>query len=114
MFKRGIAWLEKQSKESMKEALRTEYEKGRADAIAEKEWSEEDKIRYESCLNRLGTGNPKQPETINTYWFKEHVKPNHWKPSKEQLNALKQCIGGYYSEEADKKLESLYDELKKL
>ena len=42
-----LIWLEKQGNltdEDMKEALRTEYEKGRADAFAEmqKEWSEED------------------------------------------------------------------------
>lgn len=46
------------------------------------EWSEEDKERYISCLQRLGTGNPEQPETINSKWFKEHVYPqNRWKPS---------------------------------
>lgn len=50
-----IAWLEKQGEEAIKKALRLEYEKGRADAIAEmqgeqKHWdsvepvSEEDKL----------------------------------------------------------------------
>ena len=47
------------------------------------EWSEEDKTngwtgvdleRYLSCLQRLGTGNPSQPETINSKWFKEHCR----------------------------------------
>lgn len=33
-------------------------------------WSEEDEERYVSCLQRLSTGNLKQPETINTVWLK--------------------------------------------
>ena len=39
-----LAWLEKQSKENMIEALRLEYEKGKADGLQEQreEWSEED------------------------------------------------------------------------
>ena len=43
-FNERIAWLEKQSKENMIEALRLEYEKGKADALQEqrKEWNEED------------------------------------------------------------------------
>ena len=48
------------------------------------EWSEEDITngwtgvnleRYLSCLQKLGTGNPQQPETINSKWFKEHCRP---------------------------------------
>ena len=33
-------------------------------------WSEEDEERFVSCLQRLGTGNLEQPETINTIWLK--------------------------------------------
>lgn len=33
-------------------------------------WSEEDEERYLSCLKRLGTGDIRQPETINTVWLK--------------------------------------------
>lgn len=41
---RWLPWLEKQSKENMIEALRLEYEKGKADGLQEqrKEWNEED------------------------------------------------------------------------
>ena len=53
------------------------------------EWTEEDKKRYISCLQRLGTGNPDQPETINSKWFKEHVcLQKQWKPTKEQMYLL--------------------------
>lgn len=53
------------------------------------EWTKEDNERYLSCLKRLGTGNPDQPETVNSKWFREHVCPQpHWKPSEEQMTAL--------------------------
>ena len=57
------------------------------------EWSKEDEERYISCLKRLGTGNPDQPETINSKWFKEHVysKP-YWKPSEQEKGALRTAI----------------------
>ncbi len=56
-------------------------------------WTKEDKERYISCLQRLGTGNPEQPETINSKWFKEHVysKPQ-WKPSDEQMKILNEVL----------------------
>ena len=41
-------------------------------------WSEEDEERYLSCLKRLGTGDIRQPETINTVWLKsikDRVQP---------------------------------------
>lgn len=43
-----LAWLEKQSEETMIEALRTEYEKGRADVLATIELSEEDALEKQS------------------------------------------------------------------
>ena len=38
-------------------------------------WKGADLDRYLSCLQRLGTGNPQQPETINSRWFREHCRP---------------------------------------
>lgn len=38
-------------------------------------WTGVDLERYLSCLQKLGTGNPQQPETINSKWFKEHCRP---------------------------------------
>ena len=72
-------------------------------------WTKEDRERYISCLQRLSTGNPKQPETINSKWFKEHVYPqNTWKPSDEQMTQL-----GKYCPD-NRPLTSLYEQLKKL
>lgn len=72
-------------------------------------WTKEDKERYISCLQRLGTGNPEQPETINSKWFKEHVysKPQ-WKPSDEQMTQLRKYCPD------NRSLTSLYEQLKKL
>lgn len=57
------------------------------------EWSVEDEKRYLSCLCRLGTGNPDQPETQNSKWFREHVSPQpHWKPS---VNTCPHYSDGY-------------------
>ena len=98
-YRRWAAWLEKQG---------------------EKSWSEEDDDNIkcicsylELYLNHTADINEIEECKYLKDWLKS-FKSNHWKPSEEQLNALKQCIGGYYSEEADKKLESLYDDLKKL
>lgn len=57
-------------------------------------WAGEDLSRYLSCLQRLGTGNPQQPETINSQWFKEHCRPQS-KPSwsEEDERILKGIIG---------------------
>ncbi len=33
-------------------------------------WSDADEERFVSCLQRLGTGNIEQPDTINTMWIK--------------------------------------------
>lgn len=87
-------------------------------------WTKEDKEIYISCLQRLGTGNPEQPETINSKWFKEHVysqKKKKWKPSKEQIEALEHFVrsigeSGYASsyDNTTKLLYSLLAGLKKL
>lgn len=79
-----LAWLEKQGEPTdndMVEALRTEYEKGKADAFAEmqKEWSEDDEKRLQSCINILKAKSLMgKVDTANTMWLK----------------SLKQRIGG--------------------
>ena len=80
------------------------------------EWTKEDKERYISCLQRLGTGNLDQPETINSKWFKEHVYPQkQWKPNNEQMCAFKQMYDWYNTHFAQSlALNSLYNDLKKL
>jgi hypothetical protein len=73
-------------------------------------WTKEDKERYISCLQRLGTGNPEQPETINSKWFKEHVYPqSQWKPSDNELEVLRLA-----AEKDGTCLMGLYEQLKKL
>ena len=77
-------------------------------------WTKEDKKRYKSCLQRLSTGNPEQPETINSKWFKEHVYPQAtWKPSEEQLKALKEAVDEHFDIDGGA-LWHLYEDLKKL
>ena len=79
VYEREIDWLK-----SIKGKLQTKQE-----------WGKKDKERYISCLQRLSTGNPEQPETINSKWFKEHVYPQStWKPSDEQMIALRLVISG--------------------
>ena len=116
--KSWLAWLEKQKK-------------------LKQSWSEEDEERYLSCLQRLGTGNLEQPETINIVWLKSLkdritltnnddfdkgydlgisvAKLDQWKPTEEQFKALEMEIydSGQYLE-VRKTLESLYNDLKKL
>jgi hypothetical protein len=84
------------------------------------QWSEEDKERYISCLQRLGTGNPDQPETINSKWFKEHVTSlPQWKPNKKQMHFLNWLANvklgdSIVEQEVSKNLNELYNDLTKL
>ena len=111
--------FEKAVKQVMEEAIEcgdTHNLKADADMllslVQKPAWSEEDKERYISCLQRLGTGNPEQPETINSKWFKEHVYPqSQWKPSDEQMKALWEVYNGGEDQAV---LASLYSDLKKL
>ena len=79
-----LAWLEKQgepSDEEMKTLLRTEYEKGRADVIAEmqKDWSEEDEIYYKRVQ-------------LSIEWARAHNRISEGSCD-EQLNWLKSLKG---------------------
>lgn len=79
------------------------------------EWREEDMERYESCLKRLGTGNPAQPETFNSKWFREHCRSQpHWKPSEEQMNSLYETIVQTKGYQYSMYLSELYEKLKAL
>ena len=87
-------------------------------------WKGEDLERYLSCLQRLGTGNPQQPETINSKWFKEHCCPQpkqEWSypygsnETADRLVALAECLemdgdcqfNGYSGTECGKFLREL-------
>jgi len=88
-----IAWLEKQGEkptdEEMKETLRTEYEKGRADVIAEMQnpaWSQEDERIYQSILDDTVQENQLDDKQLD--WLKFLKDRYAWKPSDEQMKQL--------------------------
>ena len=120
---------QKPTDEEMKEALRTEYEKGRADTIAEMQnpaWSEEDEGHIDSLLKRL-EGICKSGSTfISTRfaisededWLKSLRPQNRWKPSDEQIVALENTLKYFrmlnaFGETIDG-LKELEEQLKKL
>ena len=78
-------------------------------------WTKENKERYISCLQRLSTGNPEQPETINSKWFKKHVYPHsQWKPTDEQISLLEELVEDNNQRHFYNILRTLYEQLKKL
>lgn len=122
-----IAWLEKQGEkkptdEEMKELLRTEYEKGRADAIAETQvaWSEEDSVRLQRIIdflwhNRKGDTDEIYQQEQDIDWLKSLKPHTQWKPSEKQMEALDYYANSLctYCDRQDD-LRSLYNDLKKL
>ena len=111
----------KPADEDMKTLLRTEYEKGRADAIAEMQgkWSEEDESMRTRCIGILGKcymGElpTKVEEELN--WLKSLRPQTTWKPSDEQIKGIECAIKTlrHQLNVGDKRLNSLYDNLKKL
>lgn len=95
---------EKMKNEYMVEALRTEYEKGRADAIAEtqREWSEEDENGLGDALwcCKQAASIAKDENDMGNVWYAEHwlksIKPqNHWTPSDEQMKTLELIINSH-------------------
>ena len=104
----ALAWLEKQGEhkptdEEMKELFRTEYEKGRADTIAEMQkftWSEEDNKWIESLIQTFEDGYLEGFNQLKSYgvisWLKsikERVQPQpkqEW--SEEDEKRFKSCL----------------------
>ena len=91
---------QKPSDDEMKALLRTEYEKGRADAIAEmqKEWSEEDESMRTRCIGILGKcymGElpTKVEEELNWLNSLRPQSKNEWSEEDETtLNSILSCI----------------------
>lgn len=80
------------------------------------QWSEEEKKHLYNAIEAVkyvydvseGTGGFKCVE------FLKSIRPQpHWKPSKEQMKALKHCVDGW-QDNADGILDSLYNDLKTL
>lgn len=82
------------------------------------DWSEKDKKMREKLINFLGSPHvPLTYEEFSEYrsWLISLRPQLHWKPSEEQLKALKSCF--YESDECcpdEDGLRSLYEDLKKL
>lgn len=94
----------------MKELLHTEYEKGRADAIAEIQnpaWSEEDEEFLRRAINVTKDAYP-----MTAKWLKSLRPQSQWKPSDEQLRELRCVISGCSFETPI--LVQLEEDLKKL
>lgn len=85
------------------------------ESLRPQNWTKEDKERYISCLQRLSTGNPEQPETINSEWFKEHVYPQPtWKPSDEQMKLLREVQAALLGKDCHNRFVNFMYELKRL
>lgn len=111
---------QKPSDNDMVEALRTEYEKGRADVIAEmqKEWSEEDESNLNGILDCYKSMDIKWRNWLKS--IKDRVQPrSSWKPTKKQLYILNWVANiklgdGVVDQDVSKHLNELYEDLKKL
>lgn len=98
--------------------------KDRVQPQLRQEWSKEDEKMFDKLYEILYIyGYSSHPEidlssneAINLiYWLKSLKPQNHWKPSEEQMEALKKRTHGLHtSSETRKALESLIDDLKTL
>ena len=94
-----IAWLEKQDEQKPA-------------------WSEDDKRTYSEILDFFLGDIGTRCATIDKqrhfgYWLKS-LKPNHWKPSEEQLRAIINSAQGLYQCKEKEVLLDLYEQLKNL
>ena len=125
----------------MVKALRTEYEKGRADAISEMKkytWSEEDESMLTRCIGILGKcymkelPNKVEEELIWLKSIKSKIQPNQydkgyedgysaakynqWKPTDKQMEDFLTLLDyniGVFDNAKFMSVNSLYDDLKK-
>ena len=94
--------------------------KDRMQSQPKQEWSEEDNIKciysyLELYLNHATDINEIEECKYLKDWLKSLKPQNHWKPSEEQMQALKKRTHGLHtSSETRKALESLIDDLTKL
>ena len=87
------------------------------------EWSEEDELKRSALLNYLypetgGTKYSSYAQLTEWYnWLKSLRLKSHWKPSEEQMEALKMAIEGNCPSPTSylsRRLEEIYEHLKKL
>ena len=130
------AWLKKQGKPSdkeMKTLLRTEYEKGRADAIAEmqKDWSEEDElhireleslVKQEWAIAERENDKDRIHKMRDLSFFLKILKPHlkqEWTEEDESmytrtLGILGKCCMGHIPTEVEEELNWFKSRLKPL
>lgn len=79
-------------------------------------WSEEDEARFESCIKVLQTSDGY--DTINAKWLislKDRVQSqNTWKPSKEQIMALRWVLNNVPYNKYKEEISGLLDQIKDL
>ena len=114
-----IDWLKSlKPNKDMVEALRTEYEKGRADTIAEMKssWSEEDEERLMKVIWYVDNPAPLVlKDTMLVEWLKSLKGRYTWKPSKVQLECLHDAINHYHANGYPaSKLNELYEQMSKI
>ena len=130
-----IVWLERQSEEAKIEALRTEYEKGRADVLAEQkpEWSEEENtylnyiltncMHYADAMGYVDEKKNNQLHKKAEDWLKslkDRVLPhpkNAWSEDDEKMRTrCAACLGYHYHDGmmTRKEYEEAYNWLKSL
>lgn len=117
-------WLEKQGEQTKIEALRTEYEKGRADTIAEMKssWSEEDEVKINRIVDCLENLNVADNDILlkDVDWLKSLKPQNRWKPSEGQIKVCKEVYADLLSAKGfnictvNNELNRLEKQLKKL
>lgn len=119
-----ITYLEGR-KDLLEEIKRTyiDWLKSLKDRVQPKqEWSEEDETRLNSTIKHLEEHEGDTPSPLRPYiwedikWIKSLKPQSHWKPSDEQMEALKNVfeVGCDDKSWAIEKLKTLYNELKNL
>ena len=80
------------------------------------EWNEEDERISDNCISFLNAVPAGDATELNEcYDWLKSIRPNHWKPSKEQMVYLKDAINKYDFCDGERDgLESLYEQLQKL
>ena len=76
------------------------------------EWSEEDKLHLNNAI--LAAEKEWGVDSCTVKWLKSLRPQPHWKPSEEQMDALKNCAYGTYQNGDGPALRELYDALQKL
>ena len=112
--KKAIAYLERQ-KEYIEDIRQYAYNKGLVDAAERQqpaEWSEEDEMHLNWVIEHFRQSGELYHDLID--WLKSLRSQPHWKPSNEQMDALKDVAYGTYQNGDGPALRNLYEQLKKL